>query len=70
MPDQDDSQLIKAGRFAALGTEFGVTIVAGVVAGYYLDLWLGTGPLFILVVSMAAFAGSIYRMVAMLKRYK
>ena len=70
MADPGDSQLMKAGRFAALGTEFGVTIVAGVVVGYYLDEWLGTAPLFLLVVSLAAFGGSIYRMVAMLKRYQ
>jgi F0F1-type ATP synthase assembly protein I len=70
MADDNDSQLVKAGRFAALGTEFGVTIVAGVVLGYYLDEWLGTSPLLMLVVSMAAFGGSIYRMVAMLKRFK
>ena len=70
MADDRDSQLVKAGRFAALGTEFGVTIVAGVVIGYYLDEWLGTSPLLMLVISMAAFGGSIYRMIAMLKRFK
>ena len=70
MAEPEDSALMKAGRFAALGTEFGVTIVAGVVLGYYLDGWLGTGPLFTLLGSVAAFAGSVYRMIAMLKRIK
>ena len=70
MADPEDSQLMNAGRFVALGTEFGVTIVAGVVVGYYLDNWLGTAPLFLLLVSIAAFGGSIYRMIAMLRRYK
>lgn len=60
---------MKAGRFAALGTEFGVTIVAGVVAGYYLDEWLGTSPLMILLFTIGAFSGAIYRMIAMLKRF-
>jgi len=69
MPEPDESQL-KAWRLAAMGTEFGATIVAGVVLGYYLDGWLGTAPLFLLVVSMAAFAGSLYRMVATLRRYQ
>ena len=64
----EESQAAKAGRFAALGTEFGVTIVAGVVAGYYLDEWLGTSPLMILLFTIGAFAGAIVRMVAMLKR--
>lgn len=65
---EGDSQLAKAGKFAALGTEFGVTVVAGVFVGYYLDDWLGTSPLLMLVISLGAFAGSIYRMVASLKR--
>jgi len=68
MADNGQSQLEKAGRFVALGTEFGVTVVAGVVLGYYLDEWLGTSPLFLLVVSLAAFGASVYRMVAMLKK--
>jgi F0F1-type ATP synthase assembly protein I len=70
MPEPDDSQLMKAGRMAALGTEFGVSIVAGVVAGYYLDDWLGTSPLFVLLLSGGAFAGSVYRMVVVLRRLK
>lgn len=69
MADPGDEQWLKAGRFAALGTEFGVTIVAGVVAGYYLDEWLGSGPLFLLLLSLGGFAGAIYRMVATLRRY-
>jgi len=68
--DQHDSQWVKAGRFAALGTEFGATVVAGVVLGYYLDDWLGTAPLFILLGSVGALAGSVWRMTVMLKRIK
>lgn len=68
--DSQDSQKMKGARFAALGSEFGVTIVAGVVAGYYLDEWLGTSPLLILLFTVGAFAGAVYRMVAMLNRYK
>ena len=70
MRKPDDAQLMKAARMAALGTEFGVSIVAGVVAGYYLDGWLGTSPLFMLLFSAGAFAGSIYRMVTVLRRLK
>ena len=33
-----------AARFIAVGMEFGGTVVAGVLAGYYLDMWLGTAP--------------------------
>ena len=69
MADPADDQRLAA-RYVALGGEFGVTIVAGVVAGYYIDEWLGTGPLFLLLVSFGAFAGAIYRMISILRRFQ
>lgn len=68
MDDERESQAMKAGRLAAMGTEFGVSVVVGVVAGYYIDAWLGTSPLFLLVLSAAAFGGALYRMVTVLRR--
>jgi F0F1-type ATP synthase assembly protein I len=45
-------------------------IVAGVVAGYYLDDWVGTSPLFLLVLTLGAFAGALYRMIRVLNRFR
>lgn len=70
MPRPDDRQFAAAGRYIALGSEFGVSIVAGVVAGWYLDEWLGTAPLFLLVLAIGAFAGALYRMIRSLDRLK
>jgi F0F1-type ATP synthase assembly protein I len=61
--------LVRAGRFAALGFEFAGTVVAGVVAGYYLDVWLHTAPLFTLLVTLAGMGGALYRLLWMLKRF-
>jgi F0F1-type ATP synthase assembly protein I len=63
-----DSALVRAGRFGALGFEFAGTVVAGVVAGYYLDGWLHTAPLFTLLLTMAGMGGALYRLLWMLKR--
>ena len=70
MAEPEESQAMRGGRLAAMGSEFGVSIVAGVVAGYYLDEWLGTSPLFILIMTIGAFAMAIYRMVRTLRMLK
>jgi F0F1-type ATP synthase assembly protein I len=63
-----EDALVRAGRFAALGFEFAGTVVAGVVAGYYLDGWLHTAPLFTLLLTLAGMGGALYRLLWMLKR--
>jgi F0F1-type ATP synthase assembly protein I len=64
-----ESALARMGRFGALGFEFAGTVVAGVVAGYYLDVWLHTAPLFTLVLTLAGMGGALYRLLWMLKRF-
>jgi F0F1-type ATP synthase assembly protein I len=68
VPNHRDPGWIKASRFAAVGVEFGTTIVAGVLVGYYLDQWLGTTPLLTMVLTVGAMFGAIYRLVWMLNR--
>jgi F0F1-type ATP synthase assembly protein I len=63
-----ENALGRAARFGALGFEFAGTVVAGVVAGYYLDVWLHTAPLFTLLLTMAGMGGALYRLLWMLKR--
>ncbi len=57
------------GRFLAVGTEFAVSVVAGVMAGYYLDGYLGTTPLFILLLTVGGMAGALYRLLWNLKTF-
>ena len=51
----------------ALGMEFGAIVVAGVLAGYYVDMWLGTPPLFTLLVTLGGMGGALYRLIWSLK---
>jgi len=69
-PDNSESAWVRAGRFAAVGLEFGATVSAGVILGYHLDQWLGTAPLFTLVVALAALGGALYRLAWLLQRFR
>jgi F0F1-type ATP synthase assembly protein I len=66
---RNDTSLIKAGRFMALGFEFAGTVVAGVLVGYYIDGRLGTAPLFTLLLTLAGMGGALYRLLWTLKRF-
>ncbi len=59
---------LNAARFMALGMEFAVIVVAGVLAGYYLDMWLGTPPLFTLLLTLGGMGGALYRLIWGLKQ--
>jgi F0F1-type ATP synthase assembly protein I len=65
---RDDSGIVRAGRFAAFGFEFAGTVVAGVLLGYYIDMYLGTAPLFTLLLTLAGMGGALYRLLWTLKR--
>lgn len=74
-PEQDDggptsgaNALAKAGPFIAAGTEFGGSVVAGVVAGYYLDGYLGSAPWLTLLFTLAGLGGGLYRLIWTLNR--
>ena len=59
---------LKAARFMALGMEFAGTVVAGVLAGYYLDMRVGTAPLFTLLLTLGGMGGALYRLIWNLKQ--
>lgn len=61
--------LVNASRYAGLGFEFGGIVVAGVLAGYYIDAQLGTPPLFTLVLTLGGMGGAVYRLLWSLKRF-
>lgn len=60
--------MVKAGRYAALGFEFAGIVVAGVLAGYYIDQHIGTPPLFTLLLTLGGMGGALYRLLWSLKR--
>ena len=69
MKREPDSGLVSASRYGALGFEFGGTVVAGVIIGYYIDGYLGTAPLFTLVLTLTGMGGALYRLLWSLKRF-
>jgi F0F1-type ATP synthase assembly protein I len=64
----DNDSLVAAARYAAFGFEFAGCVVAGVVAGYYLDRYTGTSPLFMLLLTLGGMGGALYRLLWNLKR--
>jgi F0F1-type ATP synthase assembly protein I len=51
-----------------VGFEFAGIVIATAFAGYYLDEYLGTSPLFILVLTLAGMGGAVYRLIWMLRQ--
>jgi F0F1-type ATP synthase assembly protein I len=56
-------------RYAAVGIEFAATVGAAVFAGYYLDEYLGTAPLFILLLTLGGMVGAFRRLLWSVKRH-
>ena len=65
----NSSGLGNAARYLAFGTEFALSVVAGVILGYYLDGYLGTAPLFTLLLTLGGMAGALYRLLWSLKKF-
>lgn len=61
--------MANASRYAALGFEFAGIVVAGVLAGYYIDEHLSTAPLFTLLLTLGGMGGAVYRLLWGLKRF-
>ena len=51
-----------------LAWSLGWRIAAGMLAGYYLDRWLGTSPLLTLTLSLAALAAGVKQATALANR--
>ncbi len=68
MPEPDRKAIGDWARFGAVGFEFAGTIVSCLLAGYYADAYIGTAPLFTLLLTVGGMAGALYRLLWMLKR--
>ena len=69
MADPERSTFVAAMQYAAFGFEFAAIITAAVVAGYYLDRFLGTPPLFTLVLTIGGMIGALRRLLWSLKKH-
>ena len=64
----DPSVLKGMVRASAMVFELGVLVVVGALAGYWLDGQLGTSPLLLTVLSLAALVGGMFRIHRTLQR--
>jgi F0F1-type ATP synthase assembly protein I len=62
------SQWVRYGQGAALVFEFTGTVGGGALLGYWVDRYLGTEPLFLIVVTITAVIGGFVRLVQVLRR--
>jgi ATP synthase protein I len=64
----DRDMMLKSGRMMAIGFELAGSIVGGLALGYYLDQYLGTEPLFLLLCTLAGMAGGLKVLLWTVKR--
>lgn len=57
-------------RAMTLGWELALPIFGGVLAGYYLDRWLETGPIFTLGLLMFGLSVSVYTIWCVVRRWE
>jgi ATP synthase protein I len=63
--------VLQVARYSTLGLEMGLSAAVGIGIGYYLDKWLGTPPLFLIIfLVMGIIAGfrALYRALKRLQR--
>ena len=75
VPENTEPQFKKVfnqvSRYSTVGLELGFSIAIGVLAGYYLDRWLGTSPwltIFLMLCGVAAGFKRIYQALKSLER--
>jgi len=64
----DRDTLVNSGRYLALGFQIGGAIVGGLLAGYFLDDYLHTPPLFTLLLTIGGFVGALRVLLWSLKK--
>ena len=57
----------RAGLYLGVAFELPGTIIGGLAVGYFLDLYLGSSPWFLIALTAIAFAGAFRRLVRWVK---
>ena len=67
--NQDDQTPLvrRAGLYLGVAFELPGTIIGGLAVGYFLDLYLGSSPWFLIALTAIAFAGAFMRLVRWVK---
>jgi F0F1-type ATP synthase assembly protein I len=68
-PSHEPTVVAAAVEFLSLGLAAAVSLVAGGAAGYFLDRWLGTSPLFVLIGVALGVVMAVLMTVARVRKY-
>lgn len=63
-----ENPLFTYAKYSAIGIEFAVAAIVGVVGGSYFDSYFGTGPWGVFIGSILGFASGFYRLIIVLKQ--
>ena len=65
----DSGNIVRAGRYLAIGYNFSGIIIAGAVVGWLIDRWLDTGPWGLLIFSLLGVVGSFIWLINALRQF-
>lgn len=64
----DRDTLVNSGRYLAVGFQIAGAIVGGLLVGYFLDGYMGSAPLFTLLLTIGGFIGALRVLLWSLKK--
>lgn len=67
-PASRESAFLRYAKYGSVAFEFVGTIAAGVFLGYQLDVWLGTAPWLVAIMTIVGTIIGFYRMIEILRR--
>ena len=62
-----ENPLVTYGKYSAIGIEFAVAAIVGIVGGSYVDSHFGTGPWGVFIGAILGLASGFYRLVTVLQ---
>ena len=62
-----ENPLVTYAKYSAIGIEFAVAAIVGVVGGSYVDSYFGTSPWGVFIGSILGLASGVYRLVTVLQ---
>lgn len=62
-----ENPLLAYAKYSAIGIEFAVAAIVGIVGGSYVDSYFGTGPWGVFIGSILGLASGFYRLVNVLQ---
>ncbi len=68
MANPSDNERARLHRLAGAGSEFSATVIVCLLAGFFLDRWLDTKPVLLLIGLALGFSVGLYNMIRLTKQ--